>query len=95
MRRGAPPRMTWRLCPKCRKSSATVVDSRWSEEGAVRRRHACRSTKCGHRFTTVEILVPQGGHTAHYMNPVGNAVKIVIDDLAQYLTDRASRLVQR
>lgn len=75
--------MSWRLCPKCRKSRCDTVDSRWDNEGAVRRRNECRS--CGYKFATVEIRIPEGGRTAHYIHPVESAVSILLTDLGNYL----------
>lgn len=41
------------ICPKCRSSGTSVIDSREAEDGrAIRRRREC--TKCNHRFTTFE-----------------------------------------
>jgi transcriptional repressor NrdR len=44
-------------CPKCGFDEDRVVDSRTASEGAtVRRRREC--AECGHRFTTIEEVVP-------------------------------------
>lgn len=46
-------------CPKCTSIEDKVVDSRITKEGpTIRRRREC--TECGHRFTTVELLVRDG-----------------------------------
>ena len=46
-------------CPKCTSIEDKVVDSRISKEGnTIRRRREC--AECGHRYTTVEILVRDG-----------------------------------
>jgi len=42
------------ICPKCKNTDTSVVDSRDAEEGKeIRRRREC--DKCGHRFTTYEV----------------------------------------
>lgn len=41
------------ICPRCKSTDTSVLDSRLAEEGrAVRRRREC--SKCEHRFTTYE-----------------------------------------
>lgn len=46
-------------CPVCG-GDTTVKDSRpWSNNGAIRRRRACLNHN--HRFTTVEIVLPEQG----------------------------------
>jgi hypothetical protein len=56
-------------CPKCGDSvsgselnaavgKSRVYDTRETPEGGIRRRRACQS--CGHRFTTIEIVVLGG-----------------------------------
>jgi len=46
-------------CPKCTSIEDKVIDSRISKEGnTIRRRREC--AECGHRFTTVELLVRDG-----------------------------------
>lgn len=42
------------MCPYCRHGETKVVDSRTSQEFAVRRRRECLS--CGRRFTTYEKI---------------------------------------
>ena len=44
------------LCPFCRQSETKVIDSRASEEFAIRRRRECLNRKCGRRFTTYEKI---------------------------------------
>ena len=44
------------LCPFCRKSETRVIDSRASEDFAIRRRRECLNIKCGRRFTTYEKI---------------------------------------
>jgi transcriptional repressor NrdR len=44
------------LCPFCRKSETRVIDSRASEDFAIRRRRECLNLKCGKRFTTYEKI---------------------------------------
>ncbi|MFN6108292.1 MAG: transcriptional regulator NrdR, partial [Planctomycetaceae bacterium] len=44
------------LCPFCRKSETRVIDSRASEDFAIRRRRECLNLKCGRRFTTYEKI---------------------------------------
>ncbi len=44
-------------CPKCMHEEDKVVDSRTARNGlAIRRRRQCQG--CGHRFTTIEQLLP-------------------------------------
>lgn len=43
-------------CPNCKKCETQVIDSRMSEENAVRRRRKCSS--CRFRFTTFERVEP-------------------------------------
>lgn len=46
-------------CPKCADQDDKVIDSRSSREGAtIRRRREC--LKCGHRYTTYEVVERQG-----------------------------------
>ncbi|EKD93199.1 MAG: transcriptional regulator NrdR [uncultured bacterium] len=45
------------LCPKCKKSTTRVVDSRETNEGRqIRRRRECESKTCEFRFTTFERI---------------------------------------
>lgn len=44
------------LCPFCRQSETKVIDSRTSEEFAIRRRRECLNLKCARRFTTYERI---------------------------------------
>jgi len=43
-------------CPKCKSEKLSVIDSRDTDERAVRRRRECE--KCGYRFTTYERVEP-------------------------------------
>ena len=43
-------------CPFCRQSETKVIDSRMSEEFAIRRRRECLNLKCARRFTTYERI---------------------------------------
>ncbi len=44
-------------CPRCESDDVKVIDSRNSREGfSVRRRRECNG--CGHRFSTLEEVVP-------------------------------------
>jgi len=43
-------------CPKCKSDELSVIDSRDTDENAVRRRRQCE--KCGYRFTTYERVEP-------------------------------------
>lgn len=60
------------LCPKCKKSETSVIDSRDAEDNkAIRRRRQC--DKCGYRFTTFErmeksnfIIVKKDGSRERY-----------------------------
>jgi transcriptional regulator NrdR family protein len=79
--------MSWKLCPKCRKSATTVIDSRW-REGVVQRRHRCASPTCGHRFNTVELKLEFGESATDYINPMKGARDQVMRDLVRYLMDR-------
>ncbi len=46
------------LCPTCKTTETTVVDSRATANGvAIRRRRKCLQ---GHRWTTFEVQVPEG-----------------------------------
>lgn len=44
------------LCPKCKSEKLSVIDSRDTDEKAVRRRRECE--ECGYRFTTYERVEP-------------------------------------
>jgi len=43
-------------CPKCKSEELSVIDSRDTDEKAVRRRRECE--QCGYRFTTYERVEP-------------------------------------
>ena len=44
-------------CPKCGGPTG-VLDTRMSGE-ETRRRRECQSAMCGHRYTTLEIVIPE------------------------------------
>ena len=46
-----------KFCPKC-KCDSYVMDSRAEPDGTIRRRCICQ--RCQHRWTTLEIAVPDG-----------------------------------
>lgn len=80
--------MTWRICPECKKSMTTVIDSRWFPPGGVKRRHACKSAECGHRFTTVELIVTEGNRAIDMLAPLRAARQEVMLDIVRYLKDK-------
>jgi transcriptional regulator NrdR family protein len=45
-------------CPKCGSRISSVIDSRASPNGRIRRRRICSS--CGERVTTHEVVVVRG-----------------------------------
>jgi transcriptional repressor NrdR len=47
--------MTALHCPTCGKGPSTVLETRHKPDG-IRRRRKCY--KCGHRFWTVETVIP-------------------------------------
>lgn len=44
------------MCPFCRHGETKVIDSRTSQQFAIRRRRECLSSVCGRRFTTYEKI---------------------------------------
>jgi len=48
------------LCPKCKTSTTACTDTRARNDGKVRRRREC--VTCGHRFSTIEVEIPDGVH---------------------------------
>lgn len=51
-------------CPKCKRSSTIVTDSRYTKGGRRRRRECPR---CDHRFHTLEQVVATGRQSAKYI----------------------------
>lgn len=58
-------------CPKCGSRISSVIDSRASPKGRIRRRRICSS--CGARVTTHEIVVLKGE----------GPIKAIIDQVAK------------
>lgn len=79
--------MSWKRCPECKKVCRTI-DSRWTEDGAVRRRHQCSGKKCGYRFTTIEVPVPDGVSVAGFHDPYKAARNVVMAEIGNYLRKR-------
>ena len=48
--------MSWPRCPRCKRDSVFCIDSRATVD-RTRRRYACKTRKCKHRFTTLEEIV--------------------------------------
>lgn len=46
------------LCPACQGRNSTVKDARATKGGTIRRRRECAA--CGHRVSTVEVIVHDG-----------------------------------
>jgi len=44
------------MCPFCRHGETKVIDSRTSQQFAIRRRRECLNSECGRRFTTYEKI---------------------------------------
>ena len=45
-------------CPKCGEIDVGITEARDTPVNRVRRRRVCR--KCGYRFTTYEVYIPDG-----------------------------------
>jgi transcriptional regulator NrdR family protein len=53
-------------CPVCDSKTRVIESEPSGPRGEVRRRRACMNQPCGHRFSTLEILIK--GHTP--INPL-------------------------
>lgn len=79
--------MTGVLCPACGSAKTDVKDSR-PQPGGWRRRRRCA---CGHRFTTMELVVDERPRVVQQVPVVGGSAMRVVPLDADVLTDDMKR----